>query len=207
MGLLNFFLEIIQYFGYGGIVFLMAVESSFLPLPSEVIIPPAALLALKGEMNIFLIIIAGTVGSVIGAIVNYALSYYLGRAIVFGVADSKFGKLILLNSKKIEKAENFFLRYGNVSTFIGRLLPVVRHLISIPAGFSKMNFKKFVLFTALGAFIWVLALAALGYYLGKYAEVIVKFYKEISYLLIILLIIYGMYRWLKKKKVKRIANI
>ncbi|MDD4333113.1 MAG: DedA family protein [Patescibacteria group bacterium] len=198
MSLLSFFLQIIHNLGYGGVVFLMAIESSFLPLPSEIIIPPAAYLASQGEMNIFLIIIAGTIGSVIGALINYTLAYYLGRTIIFGIADSKFGKLIMLNSKKIEKAENFFLRYGNASTFIGRLLPVVRHLISIPAGFSEMKLRNFIFYTTTGAFVWVSILAALGYYLGEKVDVIIRYYKEISYFIILVLMIYGIYRWRKK---------
>jgi len=198
--MLSFFLEIINNLGYGGIVFLMAVESSIVPLPSELIIPPAAYLASQGEMDIFLVIISGTIGSVIGALINYFLARTLGRAIIFGIAESRFGKMLLLSQKKIEKAEEFFLRYGNASTFFGRLVPVVRHLISIPAGFSEMKLRNFIFYTAIGAFVWVSVLASLSYYLGEKQEIIFRYYKEGFYGLFLILAIYGIYRWRKRKQ-------
>jgi membrane protein DedA with SNARE-associated domain len=199
---LTFFLQIINHLGYGGIIFLMAVESSILPLPSELIIPPAAYLASQGQMNIFLVILSGTIGSLIGALINYYLAFTLGRVIIFGIAESKFGKMILLSQKKIEKAEHFFLKYGNASTFFGRLLPVIRHLISIPAGFSEMKLKNFIFYTAAGAFVWVSILAGVSYYLGSKADLLFKYYKEGMYAVLLALVIYGIYRWRNFKKSK-----
>lgn len=200
--MLTFFLQIINHLGYGGIIFLMAVESSILPLPSELIIPPAAYLASQGQMNIFLVILSGTIGSLIGALINYYLAFTLGRVIIFGIAESKFGKMILLSQKKIEKAEHFFLKYGNASTFFGRLLPVIRHLISIPAGFSEMKLKNFIFYTAAGAFVWVSILAGVSYYLGSKADLLFKYYKEGMYAVLLALVIYGIYRWRNFKKSK-----
>ena len=185
-GLINFFLQISQNLGYKGIVLLMTVESSFIPFPSELIIPPAAILASQGEMNIFLVILFGVIGSLIGAIINYFLAFYLGRAIIYQIADHRFLKVFLLNSAKVQKAEKFFLKYGNASTLIGRLVPVIRQLISLPAGFSKMNFKSFIWFTALGSAIWVTILAMLGYFFGANQELFLKYYREVFYLLIVI---------------------
>jgi membrane protein DedA with SNARE-associated domain len=201
--MLSLFLQIIDHLGYGGIVFLMAVESSFLPLPSELIIPPAAYLASQGQMNIFLVILSGTVGSLIGALINYYLAFTLGRTIIFGIAESKIGKMILLSQKKIEKAEHFFLKYGNASTFIGRLLPVIRHLISIPAGFSEMKLKNFIFYTTAGALAWVSILAGLSYYLGEKQELVIRYYKEGFYAVCLVLFGYGIFWWKKRNKKNR----
>ncbi|NQU83710.1 MAG: DedA family protein [Parcubacteria group bacterium] len=188
LNFIDFFLQISQNMGYAGVVFLMAIESSFIPMPSEIIIIPAAYLAQQGEMNIFLVIISGIVGSLIGAIFNYFLAYYLGRAIIYKLADCRLCKILLISSKKIKKSEEFFLKYGNISTLLGRLVPVVRQLISLPAGFSKMNFKNFVLFTFLGSTIWITVLAILGYAFGSNQELLLKYYKEISLFFVILVL-------------------
>ncbi len=164
------FIEILLGFvgsmDYWGVFFLMAVESSFIPFPSELVIPPAAYLAAQGEMNLFLIILFGTLGSLIGAWVNYFLAYFLGKPVVYSLVSHKWAKVFLLNEKKLHHAEKYFLEYGSISTFIGRLIPAVRQLISLPAGFASMNLWKFSLFTFLGAGAWVTVLAFLGYYFG-----------------------------------------
>jgi len=163
--LLNLFIDNAGYL----LVFLfMVIESSFLPFPSEVVVPPAAYLAVtKGDMNIFLIVLVATAGAVVGALINYALSVWLGRPIVYAFANSRLGHACLIDQAKVEKAEKYFDEHGAISTFIGRLIPAVRQLISIPAGLARMNVGKFVVFTALGAGVWNCILAALGYWLGK----------------------------------------
>ena len=143
----------------------MAVESSFIPFPSEIVVPPAAYMAADGNMNVVLVVVFATLGSLIGAVINYVLSYYVGRPIVYKFANSRLGRMCLLNKEKIEQAEKYFDKRGAVATLVGRLIPAIRQLISIPAGLSKMNFAKFALYTALGAGAWNIVLAALGYYL------------------------------------------
>lgn len=149
---------------YFTVALLMAVESSFIPFPSEVVIPFAAYKAAQGGMNVFVVVIAGTFGALIGAVFNYYLSLYLGRPLVYKFADSKLGRVLLLSKEKVQHAENYFVRNGNSSTFIGRLVPAVRQLISIPAGLSKMNMRNFILYTTAGAGIWNIILAVIGYY-------------------------------------------
>ena len=156
-----------DHMSYAALVLLMAIESSIVPLPSEVVVPPAAYFALQQdcELNFFIVIIAATVGAYLGSVINYGLSVLLGRPIIYAFADSRVGHLLRLSSEKLDHAESFFQRKGSVSIFIGRLLPVVRHLISIPAGLSQMNFAKFSIYTILGAGLWNIVLAALGYML------------------------------------------
>lgn len=151
---------------YFTIALLMAIESTFIPLPSEVVIPPAALLAVQGSMNIYLIILYSSIGCVFGALINYTLSFYLGRKVIYGLADSKFARIFFVNKEKVEKAEQYFLDNGNTSTFLGRLVPGVRHLISIPAGLAKMNLKKFIFYTFTGSLIWNAILTILSYYIA-----------------------------------------
>lgn len=179
----TFLLNITQNLGYWGVGILMAIESSFIPMPSEIIVPPAAYLASLGKMNIWLIIFFGTAGSVAGAIFNYLLGYYLGRPLVYKIADSRLLKFFLINSEKITRAEKYFLKNSASATFIGRLIPVIRQLISIPAGFSKMKFLPFVFYTAVGSLIWVSILALLGYFIGYNQELLHKYYKEIIIIL------------------------
>lgn len=163
--LLQFFID---NAGYWLVFLFMVIESSFLPFPSEVVVPPAAYLAVtKGDMNVFLIVLVATAGAVVGALINYFLSVWLGRPIVYAFANSRLGHACLIDQAKVEKAEKYFDKHGAISTFIGRLIPAVRQLISIPAGLSRMNIGVFVIFTALGALVWNCILAALGYWLGK----------------------------------------
>lgn len=156
---------VLEHLSYWVIVIFMAIESSFIPFPSEVIVPPAAwLAAVSGDLNIFLVVLSATLGAVIGALVNYGLALWLGRPIVYAFANSRFGHVCLIDQEKVETAERFFDKHGAVSTFVGRLIPAVRQLISIPAGLARMGLTRFVLFTTLGAGIWNSVLAALGYY-------------------------------------------
>lgn len=161
-----------QYFyenaGYWLVFWFMVVESSFLPFPSEVVVPPAAYIAVqRGDMNTILIVLVATAGAVVGALVNYFLSLWLGRPIVYAFANSRFGHACLIDQAKVEKAEKYFDQHGAISTFIGRLIPAVRQLISIPAGLARMNLGTFTVFTALGAGVWNCILVGLGYWLGK----------------------------------------
>ncbi len=171
--------------GYWLVFLFMVIESSFLPFPSEVVVPPAAFLAAQtsrqltyqGEtiaipdMNVFLIVLVATAGAIVGALINYYLSVWVGRPIVYAFANSKFGHACLIDQEKVEKAERYFDEHGAASTFIGRLIPAVRQLISIPAGLARMNIVKFVVFTGLGAMVWNCVLAALGYWLGKTIDI------------------------------------
>lgn len=146
---------------------LMAIESSFIPFPSEVVVPPAAYLAYKsGDVNVVMIVVLATLGSLVGALVNYVLSVWIGRPIVYKFANSRFGHMCLINEEKVRKAEEYFDKHGAASTFFGRLIPAVRQLISIPAGLARMPILKFCAFTSLGAMAWNIVLASLGYWLG-----------------------------------------
>lgn len=199
--IVNTLLAVIGGFGYLGVFVLMTIESSFIPLPSEIIVPPAAYLAATGQMNIFLVILFGVLGSMAGATVNYWLARYLGRLLVYELVEKKWARFFLLTKKNVEHAEKYFLNYGEVSTFLGRLVPGIRHLISLPAGFVKMNYWSFLFYTFLGSTIWVSILAVLGYYFGANQNVLKQYYGEITlavilFVLIALLIIYI----LKKKK-------
>lgn len=185
---------------YYTITALMAVESSFIPLPSELILPPAAYLAVKGELSLSLIILFSTLGCVIGALFNYLLSFYLGRKIIYALADSRWARVFFINRQKVEHAEQYFLVNGNSSTFIGRLLPGIRHLISIPAGLSKMNLKKFILFTAIGSALWNSILTLMSYFLVDKWEV---YFREITWGFILIgvgFIVYLVVKAMKKKR-------
>ena len=157
----------LDHLNYWTITLLMAIESSFIPFPSEVIIPPAAYRAASGnsELNVYLVVLFGTIGANIGALVNYYLAYFVGRPIVYKFANSRFGHMCLIDEAKVKHAEEYFDKNGALSTFIGRLIPAIRQLISIPAGLAKIKLSTFLLYTTLGAGIWNSILAALGYYL------------------------------------------
>ena len=154
---LGFIQDILHHLNYLWVTVLMAVESSFIPFPSEVVVPPAAYKAATGEMNLFLVILFATLGSDIGALVNYYLARYLGRPIVYKFAESRLGRLCLLSQEKIEKAEAYFVKNGITSTLIGRLVPGIRQLISIPAGLAGMPLGRFLLYTTLGAGAWMMS--------------------------------------------------
>ena len=157
----------LNYFTIG---LLMAIESTFLPLPSEIVIPFAAYKAGQGDLNVFFVVISGTIGALCGSLINYTLAYYLGRPLVYKFAESKLGRVFLLSKEKVMHAEEYFIRNGRTSTFIGRLVPGIRHLISIPAGLAKMSLRDFMLFTLVGAGIWNIILAIIGYYLYDLRE-------------------------------------
>lgn len=193
-----------SHMNYLTIVMLMAIESSFVPLPSEIVIPPAIWHALKtGDLNIYLVVVFATIGAAIGALFNYVMARWLGRVIVYGFAESKVGKLFFLNQAKIEHAEAYFNRHGRSSTFIGRLIPGIRHLISIPAGLAKMDVKQFVLYTALGSAIWHTLLAVLSYYLYSQQDLLMKYMHELSYLLLgmgAMFVVYLVWKYKRKKE-------
>jgi membrane protein DedA with SNARE-associated domain len=155
---------------YFTVALLMAIESTFLPLPSEVVVPFAAYKAAQGQLNVFGVILFGTIGALCGSLINYFLAKYLGRPLVYKFADSGIGRVFLLSKEKVEHAENYFIRNGKTSTFIGRLVPGIRHLISIPAGLAKMNLRDFMLYTFVGAGIWNIILAIIGFYLYEIRE-------------------------------------
>jgi len=156
--------ETIFQLGYPGIVLLMAVESSFLPLPSELIMPPAGYLVSQGRMNGTLAVVAGTVGSVLGALLNYFLAQKLGRPLLY-----RYHRYLLVSTASLERSEAFFRRHGEIGTFLSRLLPVARHLVSLPAGLAHMRLDRFVAYTAAGAALWCVVLTAIGWYLGRHA--------------------------------------
>ena len=178
------------HMNYASIIGLMAVESSFIPFPSEVVIPPAAFVAGQPEsvlcatgnypVDVLLIVLFGTLGAMIGAIINYVLSVWLGRLIIYKFADSRLGHMCLLSSEKLERAEAYFREKGNVSTFVGRFIPGIRQLISIPAGLSRMHFGAFLWWTFLGAFIWNCILALLGYVAAGQMSLIKEYSHELS---------------------------
>lgn len=193
---------------YGTIMILMAIESSFLPLPSELVIPPAAYQASFGKLNIWLIVLFSTIGCVFGALFNYMLSITLGRKIIYALAKTRIAHFFFITPEKIEKSEQYFLRHGKSSTFIGRLVIGVRHLISIPAGLSKMNVGVFILYTFLGSAIWNAILGFLSYYLcvtfkDNWQTMLNHYFHEIKWGLLVVgigFVIYLIIRYKKKKE-------
>jgi membrane protein DedA with SNARE-associated domain len=193
---------------YGTITLLMTVESSFIPFPSEVIVPPAAYKASQegSNMNIVLVVLFATLGALCGAIINYYLALWLGRPIIYRFAESRMGRMCLLSSEKIKYAEDYFTKHGKASTFIGRLVPAVRQLISIPAGLARMPIGSFLLYTGLGAFIWNIILAVVGYIAHGEADLINQYSKELSYILLglgVLFVLYLVYNGFLKGKKKK----
>lgn len=167
---INWLLDTIGAMGYPGIFLLMAMESSVIPIPSELVMPPAGYLAHEGQMNMLVVILCGTAGSLVGAYANYFAAHYLGRPLLL-----KYGKYVWITEEKFAKVESFFHKHGEISTFIGRLLPVIRHLISLPAGLAGMHHWKFTLYTLLGAGIWCTVLTLIGYIIGKEQALIMQY--------------------------------
>lgn len=198
--LIDFALSLVDKLGYLGIFFGMTLESTIFPLPSEAILIPAGALVAQSKMMLLPIILASVAGSIFGAAINYFLALYLGRPVV-NFLVSKYGKFFLISSSAMEKSEVFFRRHGEIATFIGRLIIGVRHLISIPAGFSRMNFFRFVLFTLLGSLVWSIILTYTGFFFGANLDWIKENQK---YLLMIFLAISGitlmLYLIFKRKK-------
>lgn len=204
----------LDHLNYWTITLLMIIESSFIPFPSEVIVPPAAYkAAVSKELNVFLVVVFATIGANIGALINYYLAKWLGRPIIYKFANSRIGHMCLIDEDKVKNAEEYFEQRGALSTFIGRLIPAVRQLISIPAGLAKMKIGEFMLYTTLGAGIWNAILAAIGWYLStvpgieteeQLLERVTEYSHELGYIFIalgIFIIAYLVYQGTKKKPV------
>ncbi len=202
----NLFSDALNNLDYFWVTFLMMIESSFIPFPSEVVVIPAAFMAAEGTMSLPLVVLFATIGGLLGATINYVLSYTLGRKVIYAFADSKFGHLCLMNSEKVANAEDYFREKGVIATLLGRLIPAVRQLISIPAGLSKMNFGKFAFFTFLGAGAWNMVLAGLGYAFHGVMnkdELIAKvqhYSHEFLLILIVIFVVFVGYMIYKNKK-------
>lgn len=195
--LLDWYFANLNYFT---IFILMAIESTVVPLPSEAVIPFAAYHAASGNLNIVMVVVSGTLGALAGSLFNYYMARYLGRTLLYKFADSKFGNMLLLTSQNVQKTEDYFTRNGNSSTFIGRLVPGVRHLISIPAGLAQMSLKNFIIFTTLGAFIWNAILAVIGYYFFDLKD---QYFHELTIGLFVLGGLFVVYLFYKGWKVKK----
>lgn len=188
--LINLYMENINY---PAVLFLMTLESTFIPVPSELVVPPAAWKAAQGDLNIFLVVLFSTIGCILGALINYFLAKTLGRKIIYSLVDTKIAHMMFINRHSMEKSEKFFIKYGKSSTFIGRLVPGVRHLISIPAGISLMNLRDFIFYTFIGSAIWNGILAALGYFLYTQQELLKQYYRDITIAVLILFVVFLIY--------------
>lgn len=196
----TFLVDTVGRLGYAGVILLMALESSFVPFPSEVVVPPAGYLASLGQMNIFLVILSGITGSILGSLLNYWIASRFGRDFLL-----RYSKYFFINTEKFAKFEVFFNTHGEITTFVGRLIPVIRQYISFPAGLVRMNLKKFIFYTGLGAAIWCTLLAYVGYFVGNNIDIIKENIDHIMYFifpaLILLVIIYVVvYKYRKKRK-------
>lgn len=210
----QFFQWFVEHANYLFVFIFMTIESSFIPFPSEVIVPPAAYLACSGagvgaDMNVYMVCVMATAGSLCGAFINYYLALWVGRPLVYRFADSRLGHACLIDTQKVDKAEKYFDKHGAISTFIGRLIPVIRQLISLPAGISKMNVAQFALYTTLGALIWNVVLCLLGYWLSLHVSPDMLFDKVeqyngyltwAGYGLLLLCVAYILFNAFRKKK-------
>ena len=205
---MNLITSLLSNLNYGTIFFLMMLESTVVPVPSEFVVTPAAYHAASGQLDIWLVILAATIGANLGASINYFVALYVGRPVIYRFANSRWGKMCLLNQEKVEKSERYFDEHGIVATLTGRLIPGIRHLISIPAGLARMNYWKFLLYTTIGAGVWHSILAALGWYLhaivpeeqlndkiSEYAEYI----KIVILALVVLAIVYFLIKHYTKR--------
>ena len=195
--IINFIVETVGNLGYTGIFIMMFLESSFFPFPSEVVMIPAGYLAYKGEMNMYLVVLFGILGSLAGSLFNYYLAIKYGRRFLI-----RYGKYFFIKEETIIKMEIFFKKHGHISTFSGRLIPVVRQYISLPAGLARMNLVVFSIYTSFGAGIWVAILAILGYYLGDNEELIKEYLRYIVVVILIALAILAFWYYKKLKKAK-----
>ena len=209
-----------SHLNYGTVTLLMTIESSFIPFPSEVIVPPAAYQACNSDnaalhvtpskfVNVLFVILFATLGALIGALINYVLALLLGRPIIYWFADSKVGHLLLLDSAKVEKAEEYFREHGNISTLVGRFIPAIRQLISIPAGLAKMHIGKFILFTSIGAAAWNTVLAILGYVAHGQKDLIDKYNHELTIALLALValgVVYVVIKWIVSAKKRKASD-
>ena len=206
---MSFITSMLGHLNYGTIFILMLLESTVIPVPSELVVAPAAYHAAAGNLDIWLVILFSTLGADVGATINYLAGWYLGRPIIYKFANSKWGHLCLLNQEKVEKSERYFDEHGMVATITGRLLPGIRHLISIPAGLAKMSYWKFLLYTTIGAASWHTILALLGHYMHSFVpedqlqEKILEYGEYIKFGLIFLVILARLYfliKWYIKRK-------
>jgi membrane protein DedA with SNARE-associated domain len=188
---------------YFTITFLMAIESSFIPFPSEVVIPPAAWKAAQGDLNFWLVLFFGTLGALIGALFNYYFAKFLGQRLIYAFADTRFAHMCMIDRSSIEKAEKYFVKHGKSSTFIGRLVPGIRQLISLPAGLASMPMKPFIFYTVLGSGLWNLILAVMGYYLYSQKALLKLYYNELSLLMLGLGVGFIVYLIIKNRKTKK----
>ncbi len=187
--------------GYWGIFLLMFLESTFFPFPSEIIMIPAGYLAYKGEMNVYIVVLVGILGSVAGALFNYYLAMHFGRKFIL-----KYGKYFFIKEETLDKLEAFFTKHGELSTFNGRLIPGIRQLISLPAGLARMNIWRFSLYSALGAGIWVIVLVALGYLLGSNEELISEYLKMATVIALISVVLITIFYVVRHKRRKEILE-
>lgn len=207
---MNWITSLLGNLNYGTVFFLMMLESTVIPVPSELVVSPAAYHAAGGNLNIWLVILFSTLGADLGATINYVVAYFVGRPVVYKFANSKLGHLCLLNQQKVEKSEKYFYDHGMVATITGRLIPGIRHLISIPAGLAKMPYLWFLLYTTLGAGVWNCILAALGWYLhaivpeSELNDKIMEYGDYIKWTIIALVLVavayFAIKHYIKKKK-------
>ena len=207
---MNWISSLLGNLNYTPVFILMMLESTVIPVPSELVVSPAAYHAAAGNLDMMLVILFATLGADLGATINYVAGYYLGRPIIYRFANSKWGKMCLLNQEKVEHSEKYFDNHGMVATITGRLIPGIRHLISIPAGLAKMNYWKFLLYTTIGAGVWNCILAALGWYLHTIVpeeqlhDKILEYGEYIKWIIIVLVIIaiayFAIRRFIKKKR-------
>jgi len=187
--------------GYWGIFLLMFLESTFFPFPSEIIMIPAGYLAFKGEMNIYIVILVGILGSLGGALLNYYLAQSLGRKLIL-----KFGKYFFIKEETLDKLDTFFTKHGEISTFTGRLIPGIRQLISLPAGLARMNIATFSFYTSLGAGIWVVVLVLVGYLVGSNEELISEYLKSATLIALVSVILITIFYIVRNKRRKEILE-
>ena len=205
---MSFISTLLSHLDYPTILLLMLLESTVIPVPSELVVAPAAYHAASGELNVFLVVLFATIGADLGASINYFVALYVGRPVIYKFANSKWGKLCLLNQQKVEKSERYFDNHGVVATLTGRLIPGIRHLISIPAGLARMNYWKFLLYTTIGAGVWHAILAAMGWYLSTFVpedelESTIEQYNHYIVAAIVCLVVLGVVYFVVKSMIKR----
>ena len=206
---MNFITSLLNNLNYPTIFFLMMLESTVVPVPSELVVSPAAYHAAGGNLNMWLVILFATLGADLGATINYVVAYYVGRPVIYRFANSRLGHLCLLNQEKVEKSEKYFDNHGKLATITGRLIPGIRHLISIPAGLAKMHYGHFLLYTTVGAGAWNIILAALGWYLHtiiqeeQLHDKILEYGDYIKYIIIAIVLVAALYFIVKKQIKKR----
>ena len=205
---MSFISTLLSHLDYPTIQLLMLLESTVIPVPSELVVAPAAYHAASGELNVFLVVLFATIGADLGASINYFVALYVGRPVIYKFANSKWGKLCLLNQQKVEKSERYFDNHGVVATLTGRLIPGIRHLISIPAGLARMNYWKFLLYTTIGAGAWHTILAAMGWYLSTFVpedelESTIEQYNHYIVAAIVGIVVLGVVYFVVKSMIKR----